>query len=145
MIRHLLLALPIVALSAAAHAETVEVRMLNRGEHGSMVYEPDYVELEPGDAIHFVASHKSHNAASIEGMVPEGYEGFKGKINEEITVSFDQPGFYGIKCSPHYGMGMVMVVKVGEASMSDAFKNFDAPPRAKQRFNEIFSRAGLAQ
>lgn len=130
-------------LPSAALAETIEVKMVNRGEYGSMVYEPDYVELKPGDSLHFIAANKSHNAASIDGMVPGGYAGFKGKIDEEITVSFDQPGFYGIKCSPHYGMGMVMVVKVGAATMTDSFRNFDAPPRAKKRFQEIFERAKL--
>lgn len=143
MIRVAAALLAAMLVPSFADAETIEVKMLNRGEHGSMVYEPDYVELKPGDQLHFVAGNKSHNAASIEGMVPEGYAGFKGKIDEEITVKFDQPGFYGIKCSPHYGMGMVMVVKVGEAAMSDAFRKFDAPPSARKRFEEIFKRAGL--
>ncbi|MGX9120833.1 pseudoazurin [Mesorhizobium sp. BHbsci] len=143
MIRTAILAFSLL-LSSAACAETIEIKMLNRGEHGSMVFEPDYVQLKPGDELNFVASNKSHNAASIEGMVPEGYAGFKGKIDEEITVRFDQPGYYGIKCSAHYGMGMVMVVKVGEAATSDAFRNFDAPSRAKKRFAEIFARAGIA-
>ena len=117
---------------------------LNRGAAGSMVFEPDYVELHPGDSVKFRVGHKSHNAASIDGMVPEGYAGFKGQINEEIEVTFDQAGFYGIKCSPHYGMGMVMVVKVGDAKMTDDFRSFDAPGRAKKRFAEIISRIGQA-
>ncbi|MEI9425478.1 pseudoazurin [Mesorhizobium sp. Cs1299R1N1] len=143
MIRNAILAFSL-SLSSAAFAETIEIKMLNRGEHGSMVFEPDYVQLKPGDELHFVAANKSHNAASIKGMVPEGYAGFDGKINEEITVRFGQPGYYGIKCSAHYGMGMVMVVKVGEAATSDALRNVDAPPRAKKRFAEIFARAGIA-
>ncbi|MGX5844992.1 pseudoazurin [Mesorhizobium sp. ArgA1] len=143
MTRNAILAFSLL-LSSAACAETIEIKMLNHGEHGSMVFEPDYVQLKPGDELHFVAANKSHNAASIEGMAPEGYAGFKGKIDEEITARFDQPGFYGIKCSAHYGMGMVMVVKVGEATASDAFRNVGAPPRAKKRFDEIFARAGIA-
>ncbi|MGX5804181.1 pseudoazurin [Bradyrhizobium sp. Arg314] len=142
MIRNAILAFSLL-LSSAACAETIEIKMLNRGEHGSMVFEPDYVQLKPGDELHFVAANKSHNAASIEGMVPEGYAGFKGKIDEEITARFDQPGFYGIKCSVHYGMGMVMVVKVGEPTTSDAFRNIAAPPLAKKRFAEILARAGI--
>ncbi|PSJ54972.1 pseudoazurin [Mesorhizobium ephedrae] len=135
----------VLAMSVGAQAETIEVRMLNRGEHGSMAYEPDYVALKPGDWLKFVAANQSHNAASIDGMVPERYAGFKGRINEEIEVRFDQPGFYGIKCSPHYGMGMVMVVRVGEVSMPESFRGFDAPPRARKRFDEIFARNGLSQ
>ena len=39
--------------------------------------------------------------------MPEGAKAFKGKINQEIAVTFDAPGTYGIKCAPHFGMGMV--------------------------------------
>lgn len=121
-------------------AETIEVRMLNRGENGSMVFEPDYVELKPGDSVKFRVGHKSHNAASIDGMVPDGYEGFKGQINEEIEVTFDMPGFYGIKCSPHFAMGMVMLIKVGEAELTEAIRKAEVPGRARGRFDAIFAR-----
>jgi pseudoazurin len=124
-------------------AETVEVRMLNRGEHGSMVFEPDYVELSPGDTLRFRVGSRSHNAASIDGMAPEGFEGFKGQIDEEIAVTLDRPGLYGIKCSPHLGMGMVMLVKVGDATVPDGFVAESLPVRAKRRFEEIGVRAGL--
>lgn len=137
-------ALTLAMTAVPVAADTIEVKMLNRGAAGSMVFEPDYVELHPGDSVKFRVGHKSHNAASIDGMVPEGYAGFKGQINEEIEVTFDQAGFYGIKCSPHYGMGMVMVVKVGDAKMTDDFRSFDAPGRAKKRFAEIISRIGQA-
>ena len=145
------LSLLAIALTAAflhiapAAAETFRVEMRNRGENGSMVFEPDYLAIKPGDSIKFIATHKSHNAASIDGMVPEGYAGFKGKINEEIEVTFDQPGFYGIKCSPHFGMGMVMLVKVGEAELTDAIRKVEVPARARPRFDEIFARVDAGE
>ena len=126
--------------AAPASAESFRVEMRNRGEKGSMVFEPDFLVIKPGDSVKFIATHKSHNAASIDGMVPEGYAGFKGKINEEIEVTFDQPGFYGIKCSPHFGMGMVMLVKVGEAELTEAIRTFEVPARARPRFDAIFAR-----
>lgn len=131
--------------TAPALAETIEVRMLNRGENGSMVFEPDYVELKPGDSVKFRVGHKSHNAASIDGMVPEDYAGFKGQINEEIEVTFDMPGFYGIKCSPHFAMGMVMLIKVGEADLTEAFRKAEVPGRARGRFDAIFARMDQAK
>ncbi len=133
-------------LSAAfpAWAETVEVSMLNRGAEGSMVFEPDFVTLQPGDTIQFRVGSRSHNAASIPNMSPEGYAGFKGKIDEEIAVTFDQPGVYGIKCSPHFGMGMVMIVRVGQTAMPAEFLDAEMPARAKKRFGEILQRAGAA-
>ena len=44
--------------AAPAHAETVEVKMLNRGANGAMVYEPDFVKIKPGDTVKFLASAK---------------------------------------------------------------------------------------
>ncbi|MBW9069726.1 pseudoazurin [Agrobacterium pusense] len=128
-------------LSAHASAETFEVKMLNRGEKGPMVFEPDFLEITAGDRVRFVPTHKSHNAATIEGMVPEGVEGFKSRINDEFETGFDKPGFYGIKCSPHYGMGMVMLIKVGDATLPQSYRTVDMPARAKPRFEELFERA----
>lgn len=127
--------------ASAAFAETFEVKMLNRGEKGSMVFEPDFLAIKPGDKVKFIATNKSHNAATIDGMVPEGAAGFKGKINEEIEVTFDAQGFYGIKCSPHYGMGMVMLIKVGEATLPQSYRDINFPARAKPRFEELFKTA----
>nr|WP_235889403.1 pseudoazurin [Brucella gallinifaecis] len=141
MSKRLFFAAAILVFSALpALAETFEVKMMNRGEKGSMVFEPDFLKVAPGDKVKFIATNKSHNAATIDGMVPEGNPGFKGKINEEIEVTFDQPGFYGIKCSPHYGMGMVMMIKVGEAELPKSYMNVKFPPRAKVRFEEIFTQ-----
>ncbi|MRG64143.1 pseudoazurin [Rhizobium pusense] len=128
-------------LSVHASAETFEVRMLNRGEKGPMVFEPDFLEIAAGDRVRFVPTHKSHNAATVEGMVPEGVEGFKSRINDEFETGFDKPGFYGIKCSPHYGMGMVMLIKVGDATLPQSYRTVDMPARAKPRFEELFERA----
>lgn len=142
------LAAALIALgftTAPAFAETIEVKMLNRGENGSMVFEPDYVELKPGDSVKFRVGHRSHNAASINGLVPEGYAGFKGQINEEIEVTFATPGFYGIKCSPHLAMGMVMLIKVGEAELSEAFRKAEVPGRARGRLDAIFARIDQAK
>lgn len=75
-------------------------------------------------------------------MVPDGVEGCKSKINDEFVTTFETQGFYGIKCSPHYGMGMVMLIKVGEASLPESYKTIDVPGRAKPRMDALFQRAG---
>lgn len=115
--------------------------MLNRGEKGPMVFEPDFLEIAPGDRVRFVPTHKSHNAATIDGMVPEGAEGFKSRINDEFETGFEKPGFYGIKCSPHYGMGMVMLIKVGDAGLPQSYRTVDVPGRAKPRLDDLFDQA----
>lgn len=134
----------VVALfCTAAQAETVEVKLLNRSDSGAMVFDPALVTIQPGDSVRFVPTHKSHNAASIDGLIPPGATPFKGPISEEITVPFPVPGVYGIKCSPHYAMGMVMVVRVGPpAALPDAALPQDIPARAKERLLPLLEQAG---
>lgn len=140
MLRVLLAIIGLMFLSAPVIAETFEVKMLNRGDKGPMVFEPDYLKIKPGDKVIFKATHRSHNAASIKEMMPEGATPFMGKIDEEREITFDVPGFYGIKCTPHYAMGMIMMIKVGEATMPDAYREVKQPGVARKRFDEIFER-----
>jgi pseudoazurin len=141
MVRVMTAALAIgVAMAGSAFAEMHEVQMLNRGEAGAMVFEPDLLRIEPGDTVKFIATDPAHNAESILEMIPEGAEPFKGKINEEIEITFDAEGLYGIKCLPHYAMGMVMTLAVGE--VSEAPQNYlegRIPPRARKRFEAQLS------
>lgn len=129
---------------APAQAETFDVKMLTRGVHGAMVFEPEDITLAPGDTLRFLPSDRSHNAASIPSMLPAGAVAFKGKIDQETSVTFDVPGVYGIKCSPHFAMGMVMLVRVGAGSPAEITLPADLPERARTRFEEIIERSGAA-
>ncbi|ULB12376.1 pseudoazurin (plasmid) [Cereibacter azotoformans] len=125
-------------LASPAWAETHEVRMFSRNDRGPMIYEPDRLRIAPGDAVRFLPAQPSHNAATIDGMIPAGAEPFKSRINDDFTVTLTVPGVYGIKCSPHFAMGMVMLIEVGEAPapvLPD-----DLPARARDRFEAILAR-----
>lgn len=137
----LLLAALLLAATPAA-AETFEVKMLNRSEAGPMVYEPDFLRIASGDTVRFVAATTGHNVASVEGMAPEGSVPFKGQINEELELTLTVPGLYGVKCSPHSAMGMVMLIAVGDADPADLAIPDGVPARAKARFDAIVERAG---
>jgi pseudoazurin len=129
-----------LTLSGAAFAEDFEVQMLNRGEAGNMIFEPAFLRLAPGDTVTFIAADRGHNAESIAEMTPEGADAFSGKINEEIMVTYDVEGIYGVRCKPHYAMGMVMVIAVGDASEAPAeFLEGRIPRGAKARFEEQLS------
>lgn len=116
-----LVAALLAALAAgAASAETYEVRMLNRGEQGAMVFEPSFVRAAPGDVIRFVPTDRGHNATSIDGMLPEGVEPFDSGMGAELSLTVTEEGLYGVKCTPHVGMGMVALIQVGAATNLDA-------------------------
>ena len=111
----------LVGLASPALAAEIEIKMLNKGEGGYMVFEPNFVEAAPGDTIKFVAADKGHDSASIKGMLPEGAEPFAGDIGKEVSVTVTQEGLYGVECKPHAGMGMVALIQVGAAANLDAF------------------------
>jgi pseudoazurin len=127
-----------LVMPLAAEAADYEVKMLNKGAAGAMVFEPAFLQIEPGDSVTFVPTDKGHDAVSIKGMVPEGAEPFAGKMNQEITVVFDTPGVYGVKCVPHYGMGMVALFVVGEPSNLDEALAVRHPGKAKVAFAAMF-------
>lgn len=144
---HKFLAVSAVALSAllvsfSASAAEHEVKMLNKGAEGMMVFEPSVVKIAPGDSVHFVATDKSHNVETIEGMIPASATPFKGEMSKDLTVTFDQPGVYGVKCKPHYGMGMVGLIVVGDPiNLADA-QAVPQKGKAKKRFETLFGNAG---
>lgn len=140
MFKSLMMTAAIVLAAGAASAETHEVKMLNKGEAGAMVFEPAYVNAQPGDVIHFVATDKGHNVESIDGMLPDGVESFKSAMNKDFDLTVEQPGVYGVKCTPHYGMGMVALVQVGDAVNLDAAQGVKQKGKAKSRFDEIFAQ-----
>ncbi len=143
MKRMTLLAAPalVLALAGAGLAAEHEVQMLNKGEAGMMVFQPAFVKAEPGDVIHFVPTDKSHNVEAIKDILPEGVETFKSKINEEYSLTVTEPGLYGVKCTPHFAMGMVGLIQVGDAPANlDAAKGAKLSKKARERMD-----AALAQ
>ena len=127
-------------LGESAFAETHEVEMLNTGSSGDlMVFEPSFVQAAPGDTIKFIATDKGHNAETIGDMIPDGGEPFRGRINEEIEVTLSEEGLYGVKCQPHYAMGMVMTIAVGNVEAPDDFLEGRIPPKSKARFEQQLS------
>jgi pseudoazurin len=122
-----------------AAAADYEVKMLNKGEKGAMVFEPDFVAAAQGDTITFIPTDKSHNAETIPGMLPDGAEKFGSKPSEKHSLTLTSEGVYGIKCLPHYGMGMVFLAVVGRPVNLDAAKAVKHPGFAKKRFEAIFA------
>jgi pseudoazurin len=108
---------------AAEHVVNAEARIFN----------PDVIYVQPGDTVSFV-NMASHDAKSVEGLIPEGAQHFDSGIGNNITVKFDIEGTYAYVCVPHLGFGMVGVVVVGkpvdiDAKMEWAQANLQGPYR----------------
>jgi len=135
-----------LAMTSLAAAAEVEIKMLNKGSDGGMmVFEPALAKIEPGDTVKFVATDKGHNAETIKGMLPEGAASFVGKTGEDVIVKFDQAGVYGVKCLPHYGMGMVALIVVGTPANLDQAKAVPQVGKAKQVFATLFEKLAMSK
>lgn len=93
------------------YAKTVDVQRLSHGP------------------VYFIAADPGLNAQSIDGMIPEGAPAFAGGMGQDLTVTFQKPGIYGFKCAPHYFIGMIGFVVVGDTHNENAYavRYFSAP------------------
>ena len=74
---------------------------------------------------------RAHNSESL--VVPEGGETWKGKLNQEVTATLTVEGLYAYKCLPHFGLGMVGLIAVGDPSVNiEAVENERYPGLAKK-------------
>ena len=99
-----------------------------------------FVAAQPGDTVTFLPTDKSHNAETVDGMLPEGAEAFRSPASNEFSVTLDQEGVYGVKCTPHYAMGMVMAIQVGEASNLDDATSVKHRGKAAERFESALAQ-----
>jgi pseudoazurin len=117
-----------------AMAANFEVHMLNKGADGAgMVFEPALTKVAVGDTVTFIPTDKGHDAQTLKEILPEGGDTFKGAIGKEVGVTFTVPGVYGVKCTPHFAMGMVALVVVGDAPDLEQAKTAKLPKKARER------------
>ncbi len=135
-------AVAVVAHAGFASAAELTVKMRNQGAEGPMVFEPSTARLKVGDTIRFIPTDPGHNAESIPELLPVGVAPVKGVMGKEVVLKLTKPGVYGVKCLPHWSMGMVFVAKVGDAKLDPATSSkvlASAPPLTKRRLTAAFN------
>lgn len=137
------LGIALLLATVPAFAADIEVQMLNKGEKGAMVFQPDLVKIAVGDTVTFRSVDKGHNVEGIASMMPAGAPAFKSKLSETFTQTFSAPGIYAVKCDPHYGLGMVALVVVGDdVSNLEALKAAKNPKKPQDHFDALFAELG---
>ncbi|MEO1649113.1 MAG: plastocyanin/azurin family copper-binding protein [Pseudomonadota bacterium] len=135
------------APAVEANGTVIEINMYTKDPDDSsalQVFKPRLVTASVGDTIKFVATDPTHQSSSIDGMLPEGVEGWEGKINQEVSYVVPKAGVYGYKCVPHYAAGMIgMIVVDGGGDNVEAAKAVSHPGLAGREFGELFTEAGL--
>ena len=72
------------------------------------------MKVEVGDTVVFKPADESHNAESFFSPSPEA--SFSTKLGRIASIKLSQEGAYLYKCTPHFTLGMVGVIRAGEPS-----------------------------
>jgi pseudoazurin len=128
----------IFASPSASFAADYQIRMMNHGSDGMMGFDPQLLNVSPGDTVRFVAADKGHNAETIPGMIPDGAKPFSSAIGNDLKVTFTVPGVYGYRCEPHGSLGMVGLIVVGVPVNEAAAKQVSVPGMANRTFAKLF-------
>ena len=139
-----------IAPNFLAAGNTFEVLMLNKDPDNpkkKMVFSPSLLKVAVGDTVSFLPEDKGHNSEIIKGMLPDGAEKWKGKMNKQVDVTFSVPGFYGYHCKPHSNMGMIGLIVVEGDGMLDnleAARGVKHRGKAKKAWKELWDAADEA-
>ena len=75
-------------------------------------FDPMFVYIEPGQAVSWT-NMPSHNVELITAMIPSEDQYFVTELGADISHTFDVPGIYMYKCTPHWGTRMGGGIMVG--------------------------------
>lgn len=136
-----LLTLGFAVSSTQAFAADASVEMLNADPETrqTMVFKPSIVSIEPGETVTWTPTSMGHNVEFIADAIPDGVDAFRSTFNKEVSYTFDQPGIYVYKCTPHYAAGMIGIVKVGDVEADTALADVKLAPLAQKRLTKILA------
>jgi len=79
-------------------------------------------------------------------MIPEGTESWNSPMDVDFEITFTADGTYGYICSPHYSMGMVGLVLVGDYSVNlEEARKVKHRGKAKAAFRALFEQVDALQ
>lgn len=118
-VKKLVISILFFVFSTMVSAQNHQVKLLTMTKDGqSMVMSPGFIKVAKGDSITFIPSDATHNVESVS--VPSGAAPFNSAMGAEVTITFNNNGVYLYKCTPHFALGMLGVVQVGEpANLQD--------------------------
>lgn len=148
-LRNAAIATLMCATPFAVTAEEFEILMLNAAPDDAQhtnVFAPDILRIQPGDVVTFIPTKNGHNTASKRGMIPEGAAPWNSPMDERFSITLTVPGVYGYVCLPHYEMGMVGLIIVGdEMSNLEGAKGTRQLGSARSAFRDLFAKLADTQ
>ena len=102
-------------------------------EAQATAFAPIVVTIKPGDTVVWT-NMVGHDSQSLEGLIPEGAEHWHVPMGENGSVTLDVEGLYIYKCTPHFALGMVGAIIVGDPASNLAAVEANAKGMAKRAF-----------
>ena len=104
----------LLVISTSLYAGEHVVKLLTVASNGeTMIFEPGFLKVSVGDSVVFEPADASHNAESF--FSPSSDASFLTELGKVVSVTMTHEGVYLYKCTPHFVLGMVGVIQVGEA------------------------------
>ena len=140
--KKVLLIFVLVFVSKLALADSVTVKMLNKLDDRSMVFDLEIVRINSGDTVFWESTDPGHNVEFIsKNGVPDGVEKFKSKVGKDAEYTFSIPGIYAYWCVPHKTMGMIgFVIVDDDLSNLDKIKKVKFLGKSKKIAKELISQ-----
>lgn len=135
----------IFALSAtmctSSIAANISVEMLNSKNGEAIVYSDKLLRIKSNDIVTWKSANLGHNAEFIAQGYPASAADMHGKIGKDVSYAFEVPGIYVVKCTPHFGLGMIQVIVVNDnLSNLDQVRKLTFPGKSKPLAESIFAQ-----
>jgi len=85
-------------------------------------FDPVAIKIAPGDSVSW-KNMSGHNVHFEEGNIPAAAETYQSPLGNDVSRTFDEVGVYLYKCDPHFAMGMVGAIIVGEPVNMEAVES----------------------
>jgi len=113
--------------SLSAYSESATVSAVG------MKFEAPFVYIDVGGQVNW-ENMAGHNVETIDALVPEGSPKVNSVLGENVSATFDTPGLYVYKCTPHWGSRMGGIIMVGPVE--------DAMALAEQYLEKVNTEKG---
>jgi len=75
-----------------AYSAAYEVKMLNSGAEGKIIFEPSVLKVKLGDTVIFLPSDPLHDSISIHS--PKDANTWHGKRDQKVSLTTNKEGVY---------------------------------------------------
>ena len=113
-----------------------QVTMNSKDSLGNrLVFDKEIISISSGDSVTWIPVDKGHNIEMVSS--PNNLK-FRSSPGKEVTITFEVPGIYYYRCTPHKSAGMIgLIIVDNDYSNIEQIKTSNAPGRSKIKLNSL--------